>query len=210
MSMTIADDRAAGGGLEVSIAEVDNAGPKTASLADGPVLAAASDWLEAGDNCWSTVRGVTEMYTCYQAWRKTNDGSTTYDYKMLDLYATMFSGDTTTIDWGWIAADRDAGPSLTYVSFDPPADDYKSSCINEGLGLSGPYAGVSFSSDWCELWNISKSTGTTLGYFKNHWNWGNRAPIKGRDRNVAFKLGVRHANNGGSVTWGLSWNYDYH
>jgi hypothetical protein len=150
------------------------------------------------------------MYTCYQAWRKINDGSTTYDYKMLDMYATMFSGDTKTVDWGWIAADRDAGPALTYVSFDPPADDYKSSCISEGLGLSGPFAGVSYSSEWCENWNISKSAGTTLGYFKNEWTWGNRSPLKGKDRNVAFKLGVRNAQSGGSVTWGLSWNYSYH
>lgn len=208
-SITITDNRAAGGGYEVVVTEEESGGPKLASL-EGAITTAVGSWVENGDNCWSTVRGVTEMFTCYQGWRKINDGSTTYDYRMIDMWATVFSGDTKTLDWAWITVDRDAGPALTFGAFEPVADDYTSSCISTSMGLSGPYAGVSFGSQWCEEWDITKSQGTTLGYFKNRWDWGSRSPIQGKDRYLAIKLGVRLANGGGGTTWGLSWDYTYH
>lgn len=212
--LAITDMRQGGGGLEVSVAagEGDGSGPLLATLDGGVTTAAAAYWSMTSQDCFAALfRGQAHMDTCYKAWKQVNDGSSTYDYRKLDMYATMFT-EVSTIqnDWGWIAADQDAGPAMSFVDWFPTADDYTSTCISEGISLSGPYAGAGFSSQFCESWDISKSAGAPLGYFKNQWSWGTRSPLKGKDRSVAFAIGTRHSQGGTGIVWGLSWNFAAH
>ena len=46
----------------------------------------------------------------------------------------MFS-EGRTLDWGWVAADRDAGPALSFVDWSPDAD-VSQGCGNYALRIS--------------------------------------------------------------------------
>jgi hypothetical protein len=200
------DLRAAGDGWQVSVAPdalASESDPATTSTA---TIAAAPYWAPSGDGCFASLfRGTAHFDTCYGIFKMANDGSSTYDYWRVDFNGTMFA-EGRKLKWGWIAVDRDAGPAQSFTTNGwSPVQDITHTCQAIGVGVTVLGVGASHTYTQCESWNISKSSGSTLGYFKNEWSWGNSLPLVDRDRAVALMIGTR--GTPGSPTFGLSWDF---
>ncbi len=170
--------------------------------------AAAPYWSAPSTHCYGSLfRGAAHMDTCYRIYTMVNDGSTTWDYKRLDFFATMFA-EGKILQWGWISAVQQAGPVMYWVDWSPDVD-IDQNCGSFGLSVSVLGVGGGFSKTFCELNNITKGA-SSQGYFvsfKDYWNWGNGISQKDRDRSVAMELGHKYATNSGPVSYGLSWNF---
>lgn len=174
----------------------------------GPVPLAAS-WDLLGTQCFAALfRGVAHMDACYRRYKLVGENDGAKDYWRLDLYATMFS-EGSTLDWGWVTGDQDAGPALNFVDFSPDADVWQG-CANYALSISVAGVGGGFGATFCELNDISKSAGPAVGWFKDQWSWNIAVPTANRDRKVAIEIGASSTQGGGSPTWGLSWNFAAH
>lgn len=191
------------GGYRVTTPKTDDA------AASGPVALVAATWTLLGSQCFAALfRGAAHMDACYKRYKMSSDGDATKDYWRLDLYATMFA-EGRTLDWGWVAGDRDAGPALSFVDWSPDADVWQG-CGNYSLSISVAGIGGGFGATFCELNNISKSTGPVVGWFKDYWDWNIAVPTRDRDRSAAIIIGASSTQGGGSPTWGLSWNFAAH
>lgn len=168
-----------------------------------PITAAAPYWAPAGDDCFVQFRGPAHFDTCYKYFKMANDGSSTIDYWQVRLYGTMFA-EGKKLKWGWLAVDQDAGPAQSFVDWDPTSDT-DLGCQTTSLGVSVLGVGASYGYTQCEEWNISKSAGAAMGYFKNYWDWGIKMPLLDRDRGVALIIGTK--GSPGSPTFGLSWDF---
>lgn len=201
----VVDLRKEGAGYRATVTAVEQ---PILVAAVGPITAAAPYWSPVSDNCWILWRSTSHFDVCYRMYWMANDGIAGKDYWRLDMYGTMFTGTGRTADWGWLTMDQDAGPAQSYVSWDPTSDSAVGGCLSEIL--TGTVLGVQYGWNYshCELWNISKSGTTTLGYFKNEWSWAGVTPKKNADRGVA--LTVTTKGNSGSPTFGLSWNFAEH
>lgn len=179
------------------------AGDQVAALAaDGP-------WTILGSACFAALfKGAAHMDTCYRRYKLSNDGDAGKDYWRIDLYATMFA-EGRTLDWGWVAADRDAGPALSFVDWAPDSD-VRQNCANFGLSISVRGIGAGYNRTFCELNDISKSAGPAVGWFKDRWSWDDWVPVPNRDRAVGLIIGASSTQNTGSPTWGLSWDFAAH
>lgn len=174
----------------------------------GPIALSAS-WTLLGSQCFAALfRGVAHMDTCYRRYKMAGDGDAAKDYWRLDLYATMFA-EGRTLDWGWVAGDRDAGPALSFVDWSPAADVWQG-CGQYNLSITVAGFGAGFGATFCELNNISKSAGAAVGWFKDYWDWNVALPVRDRDRSVAIEIGASSTQGGGSPVWGLSWNFAAH
>ena len=165
-------------------------------------IAAAPYWSPVGDNCFSHMRGSAEFFACYDMFKmigETQPG----DYWRLDFAGTMFANGTK-LKSGWMAVDQDAGPLQSWTAFSPP-NDGDQNCGTIGVGITVLGVGASHTYTRCEVWDITKSTGTTMGYFKNAWNWGTKLPLLDADRSLALMIGTKGAT--GSPTYGLSWDF---
>ena len=175
----------------------------------GVTALAGASWTLLGSQCFAALfRGASHMDTCYKRYKMAADGDAGKDYWRLDLYGTMFS-EGRTLDWGWVAGDRDAGPALSFVDFSPDADVWQN-CANYALSISVAGIGGGFGATFCELNNISKSAGPAVGWFKDYWDWNIAIPTRNRDRKVAIIIGASSTQGTGSPTWGLSWNFAAH
>lgn len=202
----IADRRAQGEGFKTSVPASGGSGGATQP--DGAEsIDAAPYWSQVGSNCYSALyRGSSYMDTCYRMYWMANDGSSQYDYWRLDLYATM-SAAGRILDWGSIHADQDGGPQMSFVDWSPNGDQ-EISCQPISLSVTVLGVGAGYGYTQCELWDITKTAGSTLGSFQNRWSWGTRLPLRGADRGVALELGTR--STPGTVVWGLSWDFAAH
>lgn len=201
---SIRDDRTSGGGLHASVA-AEPGTPTTAEMAPASV-ASAPYWNPTAQDCFASLfRGVSHMDACYTTYKMLNE-TLAGTFWRLDWRATMFTASTNrNLDWGWIHADQDAGPAMSWVDWSPDVD-YDQGCSTFGLSVSVAGVGGGFSSTFCESIDISKTSGTTLGWFKTAWNWGGRLPSRGVDRKVAMVLGTKTTLSGTPV-WGLSWDF---
>jgi hypothetical protein len=173
-------------------------------------VAAGAYWSIISTNCFAALfRGAAHMDTCYRHYKMVSDGDGSKDYWRLDLYGTMFA-EGRTLDWGWVAADRDAGPALNFVDWSPDVD-VEQACASFGLSISVVGVGGGFSSTFCELNDISKSAGATVGWFKDRWSWGTKwTPTRDRDRKAAIEIGASSSQGAGTPVWGLSWDFAAH
>jgi hypothetical protein len=181
-------------------------GPSEILLA-GPLTSASPYWSFVGDNCWILWRSTSHYDVCYRMYKMVNDGVTGKEYWRVDWYGTMFTGTGRTLDWGDLHIDQDAGPVQSFVDWDPTGDA-SGACQSETLNVTVLGVGGSWTHQHCELWDISKSGTTTLGYFKNKWSWGGLTPQRDRDRGVALVIATK--GNNGWPTYGLSWNFAEH
>ncbi len=184
--------------------------PKDGGVTKTRIVALATgSWTLTGSQCFAALfRGASHMDTCYRGYKMSTDGDATKDYWRLDLYATMFA-EGRTLDWGWVAADQDAGPAMQFVDWSPDAD-VRQNCATFGLSISVLGVGGGYNRTFCELNNISKSAGAALGWFKDEWSWDGWIPVQDRDRAVGIQIGTSTTQGGGSPTWGLSWNFASH
>ena len=201
-----ADLRGGGGGFRLTAAALTPSGTLALRSVNSVVVAAAPYWAPSGDGCFaSLMRGPAHFDVCYGIYKMANDGSSTYDYWRVDLNGTMFA-EGKKLKWGWIAVDRDAGPGQSFTTNGwSPAQDEDHTCASTSLGISVLGVGASYGYTQCESWNITKTSGSALGSFKNYWNWGTRLPLVDRDRGVALMIGTR--GSPGTPTFGLSWDF---
>jgi len=203
---SFADLRSSGGGWRVSITPNESASDADSRTASIGSIAAAPYWAPSGDGCFASLfRGTAHFDTCYGIFKMANDGSSTYDYWRVDFNGTMFA-EGRKLKSGWIAVDRDAGPAQSFTTNGwSPVRDITHTCQAIGVGVTVLGVGASHTYTQCESWNISKSSGSSLGYFKNEWSWGNSLPLVDRDRAVALMIGTR--GTPGTPTFGLSWDF---
>jgi hypothetical protein len=144
---------------------------------------------------------------CYKMWKMINDNVAGKEYWRLDWKGTMFTGPGRTLDWGWLTADQDAGPAQTFVDWSPTGDE-TGACNVETLSVEVLGAGAAWNYQRCEKWDISKSAGGAMGWFKNQWSWGAFPPQLETDRGVALE--IANFGNNGQITYGISWNFADH
>jgi hypothetical protein len=202
----VADERASGGGIHVSVslAPGNRSEPQNGSIS--PMVIG---WQRSGGGCYGSLyRGASHMDTCSTLYWMADDCDSANNYWRADLTSTMFAAGQT-LSWGWIAADQDAGPQMYFAGANSwsPAQDLNLSCQTVGLSVTVLGIGGGFSTMACESWDISKSAGTALGYFKNQWSWGSFLPGKNIDRQVALEIATSSAQSGGNVTFGFSWDF---
>jgi len=179
---------------------------KSGSQLQGTSALTAASWSLLGSACYAALwRGAAHMDACHRRYKMASDGDATKDYWRIDLYATMFA-EGRYLDWGWVAADRDAGPALSFVDWSPDAD-IAQACGSYGLNITVVGVGGGFTTTFCELNNISKSAGATVGWFKDYWDWDGGIAHRDRDRRVALEVGASSTQGTGTPTWGLSWNF---
>jgi hypothetical protein len=209
--ISVADERQAGGGFHFTLDTATGGAPGVGDALEPAAVEAAPYWSMTAQQCFASLfRGVSHMDACYKIYKMANDGISTSDYWRLDWYATMFTASSNrTLDWGWIHADQDGGPVMSWVDWSPDAD-LDQGCGTFGLSITVAGVGGGFSSTFCEVQDISKSAGTTMGWFKDQWGWGGWAPKSGVDRKVAMLLGTRTTQGAGYPVWGLSWDFAAH
>jgi hypothetical protein len=147
------------------------------------------------------------MDTCYRLYDMVNDGSSTWNYKRLDFFATMWA-EGKILQWGWISAVQQAGPVLYWVDWSPDSDTDRS-CGSFGLSISVLGIGAGFDKTFCEVNNVTKGASSDGSFvsFKDLWDWGGSISQRDKDRSVAMELGHKYRTNLGGVTYGLSWNF---
>lgn len=178
----------------------------TTSSTDVTALTAAS-WSQIRSGCFAALfDGASHFDVCHKQFKMLSDGDGSKDFWRVDFYGTMFA-EGRQLNWGWIAVDRDAGPSLSFVDWAPDAD-YDSNCGSVSLGLSVAGFGISQGGTFCELVDISKSAGASVGWFKEQWSWGNHEHVKDRDRSVKMLVGFSSTQGAGTPVFGLSWSFD--
>ena len=196
-------------GIRVVTPDASKLSSRSDSAGTSVTAATAGSWTLLSSRCFGALfRGVSHMDACYKTYKMASDGDGSKDYWRLDWKATMFA-EGRTLDWGWIHADRDAGPALSFVDWSPDADVWQG-CGSYGLSISVAGVGGGFSATFCELNDISKSAGGTVGWFKDYWDWNVAVPIRDRDRSVAMLVGASSPQGTGTPTWGLSWNFAAH
>lgn len=168
-------------------------------------------WSQTNNGCYTLWRGASWMDTCFSIYWMADDGDGNLNFWRLDMTATMFANGRT-LDWGWLAADQDAGPQMSWAGANSwsPAQDVNQGCFNYSLSITVLGFGAGFGLPFCEHWDISKSAGSTLGFFKNEWNWGSLGWISDVDRSVGLLIGTQSSQAGGSPTFGLSWDFAAH
>lgn len=195
----VEDSTASGGGVRATVPQ-----PEEFLAAEPMAVLAAAYWQRQADDCFASLfRGTAHFDTCYRIYKMINDGVAGKEYWRLDFYGTMFA-EGRKLAWGWIAADQDAGPAQSFTDWSPDSDT-QSNCQQTTVGITVLGVGATYGYQQCELWNISKSSGTLLGYFKNYWDWGISMPLVDRDRGIAMMIGTK--GNDGWPTYGLSWNF---
>jgi hypothetical protein len=204
--VAIEDRSASGGGVRATMARPTQSSRLTASkaIAAPQALAAAPYWSRQADDCFASLfRGTAHFDACYRQYKMINDGVAGKEYWRLDFYGTMFA-EQRKLRWGWIAADVDSGPVQSFTDWSPDSDT-STNCQTTSVGVSVLGVGASYGYTQCELWDISKSSGTLLGWFKNYWNWGNSMALVNRDRGLAMMIGTK--GNDGWAGYGLSWDF---
>jgi hypothetical protein len=201
----VVDLRAEASGYRATVQGVPGEGARVASVGAVAVAPSFQPW---SDDCFILWRTTSHFDVCYRMYWVANDGVAGKDYWRIDMYGTVFTGTGRTVDWAWLTVDQDAGPLQSYVAWDPTSDGSNTACDSETLNATVLGAGYSWSYSKCELWDISKSGTTTMGYFKNQWSWGSVPAKKDLDRGVALTLDSK--GNSGAITYGISWNFAEH
>jgi hypothetical protein len=202
----VADLRASGGGFRAAVTP-----GRGQVLLAGPLVSAAPYWSPRGDDCFILSRPSGSHFdACYRIYWMANDNVAGKDYWRLDFYGTMWTATGRTLDWGWLAADQDAGPVQSFVDWSPSGDTVPAGngCESSTLNVTVLGVGGSWTYSHCEKWDVSKSATTTLGWFKNEWSWNGKTPVINADRGIALELGTK--GNSGSPTYGISWNFGEH
>jgi hypothetical protein len=203
--VSVIDRSKTGDGVSVKISSpTGRGGTSTTKSGLSAQATASASWSLVGDNCFGSLfRSTAHFDACYRMYKMASDGVAGKEYWRLDFYGTMFA-EGKKLRWGWLAADQDAGPAQSWTDWSPDADT-SGNCQSTSVGISVLGVGASYGYTQCETWDISKSSGTTLGYFKNYWTWGNSLPLLDRDRGLAMMIGTK--GNDGWPVYGLSWDF---
>jgi hypothetical protein len=193
---------AAGGVAEIRTAEAQNS-PTSAFDSSEFVAAAAPYWTLVGSTCWArTTKTGGWMDTCYQKHKLINDGSTSYDYFELHMFATAKSVYPYRLLDAYVHAAPSGGSTQSWHDWDPGAD-LSISCQTVTIGVVAQGVAIAYNHNACEQWDITKYA--AAGTFRNTWRAGLTPPLAS-ERETAFTIASRVAN-GGTATWGFSWNF---
>ena len=168
-------------------------------------VAAGPYWQLANSFCWerrSFHNGTIWMDTCYHKHRLINDGSSTYDYFEMHMFATGASVGKTKTDRLTISAWRASG-SAAQTWFDwHPRSDVSNRCQSFAVGVAEPVP-IAYTHQQCDLWDMTKHTDAghyTQAYVSPFFG----APINS-EREVAFDVSVRVAQ-GATAMWVFQWS----
>jgi hypothetical protein len=171
------------------------------SSASSGFAALASGWQLQDSACFSRyTQSRGWMDTCYHHHKLFGDGSSTYDYHELHLFATASSLYPGALKWAWIESNRASGsPTQSWYDWDPGADT-NTNCHNLSVGVQVGAFGISYGHDQCETWDITKYS--TPGQFRNTW----RGNVAESEREVAFDIASR-VSQGSWAQWTLNWDF---
>ncbi len=177
-------------------------------LLAGPLTAAEAYWSQIAYSCVSySLPSGSFFDPCYRMYKMVNDNVAGKEYWRLTWKGTMFTASGRTLDWGWLHVDQDSGPAQTFADYSPENDE-TGACATETLGVQVLGAAASWSYNRCERWDISKTAGNLMGWFKNRWSWATYPPQLETDRGVG--LDIASYGNNGSITYGISWLFADH
>lgn len=179
-----------------------------AQWATTPAVVTASTWDPVADQCFARYHGgapASYMDTCYHLDKLSNDGSASYDYYSLHVFATV-SGSTQFLERitsAYVSSVPFASPTQYWFDWSPRGDS-QGSCRTIGLGISY-IATVTYSHTACETWTLTKWADG--GHFKEAWSGGNTYGA----REVAQMVGVKVVQGAWpqwTIPYNFTWIYD--
>ncbi len=170
---------------------------RVARMAAPAATTASGSWSLAGQACFSRITDTwTWLDHCYWMWQLANDGDTTRDWYALEHFATMHPNSPWVGNWAKISSSPTSGSAAQTWADWSPRGDYNQSCHTITVGITSPVGGISFSTNQCEVWDMTK--GNPAVTYDLAWI----GPGVRQDREVGYQISVS-VPQGGWPQWSL-------
>lgn len=163
----------------------------------------ATGWSLVGSSCYiDPNRGTVWMDVCYQKYKATSDGSSSYDYYALNMFSTFAApGFGWEIGDPWIESSPAAGAAHTWFDWKPRSDSDQACSTTVYLTITVAGFPLTVAGNQCATWDITKYA--TAGKFRNKWTEG-FCMIRTGETELEFEIASR-VTQGGVPGWQFSW-----